>query len=230
MLRLIQTGNSLPFSFPVDPSAEFMPGMGGQLSVLGNNIVCGVSDGTCPIGIIDDIRTKAFTAVSVDEVVIAGPIVGTPGPSGGLISTMDVKMELEHAAVIPSSFRSDIDCQLIAPNGVIKFLAGTPLNFDANGDGIPDSIRTFVSYTYQITNIPGDDSTAGTGKVTIWFQKFIGETDQYDTTQRYPINANLYINHEGKFTTNRPSENHPGCAITTGTPTSILGSLQFLWL
>jgi hypothetical protein len=33
----------------------------GQLGVIGNNIVCGVSDGTAPLGIIDDIKVRAFT-------------------------------------------------------------------------------------------------------------------------------------------------------------------------
>ena len=69
--RIVQAGNALPTSYPVDPSAEFEPGMVAQLGVIGNNIVCGVSDGTAPIGIIDDIKTRAFTSTSIDEVVIA---------------------------------------------------------------------------------------------------------------------------------------------------------------
>lgn len=233
MFRIVQTGNSMPFSFPVDPSAEFQPGQIGQLTVLGNNVVCGVSDGIAPIGVIDDVKTRAFTTTSIDEVVIAGPIRGVPDPARGgiLVTPVDVKTELQNAGIIPSTFVSDpVDVQLIPRNGVVRFIAGTPLNFDLDGDGIPDAIRTVVSYSYQVPNIPGDDSTYGSGRVTIWFQRFIGQTDQFDTTQRYPINANLYVDCDGRFTSKQPSDNHPGVAIVTGSPVSMFGSIEFMWL
>ena len=135
MLRIIQTGNSLPFSFPVEPSAEFQPGQTAQLTVMGNNVVCGVSDGIAPIGIIDDVKTNAFTTSAVDEVVIAGPIVGVTGPNNTLVTPQDVKAELENPNITMSSFVSDpVDVELIPRNGVVVFLAGTELNFDADGD------------------------------------------------------------------------------------------------
>lgn len=221
----------MPFSFPVDPSAEFHPGQIAQLNVMGNNVVCGVSDGTAPIGVIDDIKTNSFFSTSVDEIVIAGPIAGVQGPNNTLVTPSDVKTELNNAGIDPETFVSDpVDCELIPRNGVVVFIAGTELNFDADGDGIPDSIRTVVSYTYQVPNIPGDNSTAGSGRITVWFQRFIGQTDQFDTTQRYPINANLFVNEAGKFTSRQPSENHPGVAIVSGSPTTVLGSLEFIWL
>jgi hypothetical protein len=231
MLRLVQTGNSLPFSFPVDPSAEFMPGQIAQLMVMGNNVVCGVSDGTAPVGIIDDIKTKAFSSVSRDEVIIAGPVTGVIGPNNTLVTPVELKSELDNAGIIPGTFVSDpVDVSLNCRNGVVTFLAGTPLNFDLDGDGIPDSIRTVVSYTYQVPNVPGDDSTLGSHRVTVWFQRFIGQTDQYDTTQRYPINQNLFVNSEGKFTSKQPSEFHPGVAIVSGSPSSTFSMLEFIWL
>jgi hypothetical protein len=231
MLRLIQVGNSIPFSFPVDPTAEFQAGQIAQLKVLGNNVVCGVSDGTCPIGIIDDQKTNAFSTTRIDEEVIAGPIAGVPGPGGTLVTPMDVKVELENPNIWASSFVSrPVDVQLIPKNGVVVFLAGTPLNMDADGDGTPDSIRTVVSYVYTVPNIPGDDSTAGSGRITVWFQRIIFETDQFETNQRYPINAPLFVNNEGKLTSRQPSPDHPAVAIVTGTPTSVFGTLQALWL
>ena len=231
MLRLIQVGNSLPFSYPVDPNSEFQPGMIAQLNVMGNNVVCGVSDGTVPIGIIDDVKTNSFTAPSVDEIVIAGPIAGIVGPSGALVTPNDVKIELENPNVMASSFTSDpVDVELIPRNGVIVFMAGTPLNFDADGDGIPDSIRTRVNYTYQVPNVPGDDSTQGSGRVTVWFQRIIFQTDQFETNQRYPVNANLFVSEEGKLTTRQPTPDHPGIAVVTGTPTSVFDSLEAIFL
>lgn len=228
--RLVQTGNALPFSFPVDPNAEFQPGQVAQLNVLGNNVVCGVSDGTAPIGLIDDIKTKAFTAPSIDEaVIVSAP--GVAGPGGSLITPVEIKAELANPNIIPESFITNpVDVELIPRNGVVVFPAGTELNIDLDGDGTPDGIRTVVSYSYQVPNIIGDDSTQGSSRVTVWFQRMIFETNQFETNQTYPINANLFVSEEGLLTSRQPTVDHPGVAIVTGTPTSIFGSLEALWL
>ena len=231
MFRIVQAGNALPTVFPVDPNAEFQPGQIAQLGVMGNNIVCGVSDGTAPIGIIDDIKTNAFTAPSVDEIVIASGVISIDDGNGTLIAAGDTRIEMDNPNVVSSSFTtSPVDVELKARNGVIIFPAGTPLNYDEDGDGIPDAIRTVVSYTYQIPNVPGDNSTFSSGKVTVWFQRMIAQTDQYETNQRYPINANLFVSEAGLLTTRQPSPDHPGVAIVTGSPSAIFGTLEFLWL
>lgn len=150
---------------------------------------------------------------------------------GVLVTPTDVKVELANPNIMPSSFVSNpVDVELKPRNGVVVFLAGTPLNLDADGDGVADSIRTVVSYTYQVPNVPGDDSTSSSGRVTVWFNRMIAQTDQFETTQRYPINANLFVSEEGKLTTRQPSENHFGVAIVTGSPVSIYSSIEFLWL
>jgi len=228
MLKIVQVGNSLPVGYPVDTSAEFEPGMIGSLYIRGNQIVCGVSDGRSPLGIIDDYRTRAFTAVSIDEVVIT-PALGVNN-NGVLVTPNDVKCELKNPNIIPSSFHtSPVDVQLLPRNGMVIFPAGTPLNFDFDGDGIPDSIRTVVSYTYQIPNISGEDSTAGNGRITIWFQKGIFQTDMFETRDRYPVNKILFVSENGKLTTTQPSSEYPGVAMVTGPPSTISGVLEFLW-
>ena len=228
MLRLIQVGSSLPFSFPVDPNAEFQPGQIAQLTVMGNQIVCGVSDGTAPIGIIDDIKTNAFTQASIDEAVE----VQTTGVliNGTLVTPTEIKTELANPNIQERSFTSDIPVALIARNGVIAIPAGTPLNVDITGTGTPDGVRVVVNYTYQVPNVPGDDSTQGSGRVTVWFQRIIAQSDQFETNQRYPVNANLFVSESGLLTTRMPSANHAAVAIVTAPPTSIQGSLEFLWL
>jgi hypothetical protein len=228
-LKIVQIGNALPVSYPVDPTAEFEPGMIGQNFLRGNNIVCGVSDGRAPFGIIDDFKTRAFTAPALDEEVIASaPAVSH---NGQLVTPVDVKWELRNPNVIPSSFiTSPVDVQLIPRNGMIVFPAGTPLNFDLDGDGTPDSIRTVVSYTYQIPNVSGDDSTAGSGKITIWFQRGIFQTDMYETNQRYPLNSILFVSENGRLTTSQPHDEYPGVAMVTGPPTAAFGTLEFMWL
>ena len=228
-LKLVQVSNALAVSYPVDPVAEFEPGMIGQLYLRGNNIVCGVSDGRAPFGIIDDFKTRAFTAPSIDEVVIASAPAITV--NGRLVTPIDVLKDLRNPNIIPSSFiTSPVDVALIPRNGVVVFPALTPLNFDADGDGIMDSIRTVVSYTYQIPNVSGDDSTAGSGKITIHFCRGIFQTDMYETNQRYPINSILFVSENGKLTTSQPNDDYPGIAMVTGPPTAMLGTLEFEWL
>ena len=225
VLRLLQVGNALPFSYIVDPNATFQPGMVGQLNLFGNQIVCGVSDGTAPIGIIDDIKTNAFSAPSIDEVIIV-PATGVGNP---LVTPIDIKAELANANVLAQSFIADVDVALNPVNGVITIPAGTQLNFDLAGNG-QDSVRIVCSYTYRIPNIPGDDSTLASGRVTVWFNRMIFETDQFETNQRYPLNANLFVSEIGLLTTRQPTPNHAAVAFVTAPPTTIHGSLGAMWL
>ena len=228
MLRLVQIGGSLPFSFPVDPNDEFQPGMIAQLKLMGNQIVCGVSDGTCPIGIIDDMKSSSFSTTSIDEVVIV-PATGVLSGSQWVTSS-ELKAELENPNIAERSFIADVDVALIPRNGVIVIPAGTPLNFDSAGTGTPDSVRVVCSYSYQVPNVPGDDTTMGSGRITIWFQRIIAATDMYDTSVTYPLGANLFCSESGLLTTRQPTENHVSIAIVTGPPTSVAPSLEFLLL
>lgn len=229
ILRLIQIGNTLPLSFPVNPSSEFQPGQVAQLNVIGNEIVCGVSDGTAPIGIIDDINTSAFTRPMIDEVVVI-PAVGTHDGYGRYVSVIDVMKDLRKPSIVRSSFTCDVEGLILNDNnGILIAPAGTPLNWDADGDGIPDSIRTIVSYIYRIANIPGDNTTIGSGRITVWFGRGIFETDQYDAKKRYVVNATLFCNGEGLFTTEQPTPSHPGIAMVTGPPSGINTTLELIW-
>lgn len=228
MLRLVQVGNSVPASFIVDPSAEFQPGMIAELTVLNNQVMATVSKGTAPIGVIDDIKTKAFTTVAWNEEKIA-LASGVLNSEGKRVTPVDIKVELEHPNVLSSSFISDVPCYLNNVNGVITFLAGTELNYDMDSDGIPDAIRAIVSYTYQVPNIPGDDSTIGSNRVTVWFDRMFFQTDQYETNQQYPVRANLYVSEAGLLTTRRPSEFHPAVGMVTAPPTPLNSMIECLW-
>lgn len=230
MFRIVHAVDARPFSFPVDPTAEFEPGQAAQLWTMGNQVVCGVSDGSAPIGIIDDVKKNAFSAVSIDEIVIATPPAVDRG-DGVLVSSIDYSVPLENSNVIASSFVSrPVSVELIAKNGLVTFLAGTPLNFSSTDSGTPDSIRTVVSYTYHIPNVPGDNSTFASGRVTVWLSRMIFQTDQFETNQRYPLNAPVFINESGLFTTRQISENYPSIGIVTGPPTSIWGNLEIYWM
>lgn len=227
MLRLVQVGNALPASFICDPSAEFQPGQCAELTVIGNQVMATVSNGTAPLGIIDDIKTKAFTNVSWNEVVIV-PAVGVIGPGGKIITPIDIKAELSKPNVVPSSFNSTINVYLNPINGIITFLAGTELNFDLMGTGSPNAIRTIVNYTYQVSNIPGDDSTQGSGRMTVWFNRMFFQTDQYETNQQYAVRSNLFVSETGFLTSRKPSNIHPAIAMVTAPPTPMNPMIEAL--
>lgn len=198
-----------------------------ELTVIGNQVMATVSNGTAPLGIIDDIKTKAFTNVSWNEVVIVSA-VSTPGPGGVPVTPIDIKAELKKPNILRQSFTSTVDVVLNPINGVITFVAGTPLNFDLNGTGSPNAIRTIVNYTYQVANIPGDDSTQGSGRMTVWFDRMFFQTDQFETNQQYPVRANLYVNETGFLTTRRPSNFHPAIAMVTAPPTPLNPMIEAL--
>lgn len=229
MLRLVQVGNTLPVSFICDESAEFQPGMVAELTVIGNQVMATVSNGTAPIGIIDDVKTKAFTNVSWNEVVIV-PAIGAVGPGGTLVTPVDIKMELRRPNIVPNSFNSTVNVVLNPINGIVTFVAGTALNFDLTGSGTPSAIRAIVNYTYQVANIPGDDSTQGSQRMTVWFERMFFQTDQYETNQQYPVRANVYVSEVGLLTTRRPSSIHPAVAMVTAPPTPMNPMIECLWL
>ena len=229
MLRLIQIGNALPVSYPVDPSATFQPGQIAQLKTVGpDEIVVGVSDGTAPFGIIDDVRANAFTSTVKDEVVVVPVVAISDGYR--LVAAADTKAELRFPNIVFSSFVSDIEGLVLNEvNGVITVPAGTPLNFDRDNDSILDSVRVIVNYVYRVPNVPGDDTTVGSGRITVWIMRGIYETDQYDTRAKYVPSATLFVNAEGKLTTQQPTANHPGVAMVSGPPTGLVETLEFLW-
>ena len=223
----MQTGNSLPGSFIVDPSATFQGGTIGELTVMGNQIVVTVSNGIAPLGIIDDVRTRSFTNVSWNEEITVS-VTGAVGANNTL--AYDIKAELKKPNILDSSFSSTVPVTLNPVNGVITFLAGTSLNVDLIGTGQPNGIKTIVNYTYYVANIPGDDSTQGSGRVTVWYNRMFAQTDQYETNQQYPVKAKLYVSEVGLLTTRKPSAIHPAVAMVTAPPSPISPMIEFLWL
>lgn len=230
MLKVIHTGNALPMSLSVDPTAEFEPGMFAQLGLIGNDIVAGISDGTAPLGIIDDVRTTAFTRPQVDEIVIVDAQSSVIDSNGKRVSTVDVTGVLEFPNIIENSFTSTISVILNVVNGIVTIPAGTELNYDSNGDGENDSFKLIANYIYRIAGKPGDDTTIGSGRVTIHYQRGIYATDQFDTTQIYPINCTLFVGLDGKLTSAQPTDSHPGVALCTGPPSAAIGTLEFMLL
>jgi len=230
MFRPIWYSKALPASFQCDPSVEFQPGMVAQLTVIGNQVMATVSDGTAPIGIIDEVRTKAYTAISWNEQLIV-PANGILNGLGQVVLADDKMATLKNANIVKNTFLSSVSCELNEVNGVVTFLSGTPLNYDLTGGGIPNAIKSIVNYTYFIPNVAGQDSTAGSGKITVWMDRMILQTDQYETNQSYPVNAPIFCSEKGLFTTRKPTPKHISVGMVTSPPSPIgNSSLELLWL
>lgn len=233
MLRIIEVSNSMPISFPVSPDAVFSAGTAMTLTSLGSQIFAVPSNGMSFIGVADDVKETAFSAVSWDEQVRITPHPNNITLNGAnqLILLNDVKAELENPNVDGNYFVSNpVPVQLIPRNGVVVFPAGTPLNTDLDGDGTPDTITTLVRYPYMIPNVAGDNTTAGSQMVTIWATRMLFECDTFETNQSYNVMSNLFINDRGLFTTRQILPNSPVIAICTAPPSVINPTLQALLL
>lgn len=231
MLKVIHS-QSMPISLPVHPSAEFEPGYIMQLGVVGNDIVCGVSDGSAPFGIVDDARTTAFTKPQIDEIVQISVPAGSiaTDENGKLVNSAEVNSPLDNPHIIQSSFISTVSVFLNYVNGIVTVPVGTELNYDYDGDGTNDGYKIVVSYIYRISNRPGDDTTLSSSRVSIHYIRGIYATDQYATDQVYPLNATLYCGLDGKLTTKQSADTTPAIALVTGPPSGVQTSLEFLWL
>lgn len=229
MLRTIQVGFGRPISYPVSPNDTFQPGMIAQLKAIGNDIVMGVSDGTAPFGIIDDIKDQAFFKNVVDEIaIIRAPIVDYDGYN--FTMGVDTIKDLRNPNIIDSSFVADYaGLQLNPINGNLNVPQGTVLNYTTPDSSTPNAVRTKVSYTYSVPNIPGDDSTIGSNRMTVWFTRGVFQTDQFENVP-YKINATLFVSENGKLTAERTLPNQPGVAMVIVPPTASSAILEFLWL
>lgn len=230
MLKVISVGKGEPMSFIVNPSSQFQAGQVATLTVFGNQIVADVSNGKTILGIIDDTKTTAFTAVSWNELVEAPVINPVLNANNQWVTPTDIKVELNHAGLVKKSFTSNpVNCTVNEVHGLVLFPAGTPLNYDMYGTGIFNAIRTVVNYQYYIPNIPGDNSTAGSGRVAIWIDRCIVQTDQYETNATYPVCAPLYVSETGYFTSRKPSKYHPSVAMVTAPPSPYSPLLELLY-
>ena len=214
----------------ISPKILVLLGKTALNALLGNDIVATISDGTAPFGMIDDVRSQAFTKAKVDEIVLVSVSATETNSGGQLVNSEAVTGVLENPHITESSFTSTVSVILNYVNGIITIPAGTVLNYDSNEDGTYDGFKIITNYIYRVSGKPGDDTTLGSGRITIHYQRGIYATDQFDTTQIYPLNATLYAGLDGKLTSKQPTTKHPGVAICTGPPSASMGTLEFMLL
>lgn len=227
-LRPIQVGLGRPISYPVNPNSTFEPGQIAQIQQIGNDVVIGVSDGIAPFGIIDDIKTTAFSMAVIDEIVIIE--VPTIFDGYNWVSTMVGVQELQNADIVPNSFVADFGGLILNPvNGTLRVPVGTAVNYQTEDSPQPNAVRTITRYAFRVPNIPGEDSTQGSGRMTVWFTRGIFQTDQFETDVPFQVNATLFVSPRGKLTTALTSPNQPGVAMCIVPPTAHNGMLEFIW-
>lgn len=230
MFRPLFKGTGLPMGYTVDPNATFQPGMIGQLKRIGNEVVMGVSDGIAPFGIIDDIKDTAMIRPVIDEIIIVRPDAITSDGYNFYSASQTIEM-LQNPSIIDYSWSVDIaGLSLISNNGVIVVPAGTLLNYTELGHLTPNAIKVRARYSYYVPNLPGDDTTLGSGRVTIWYTRGVYETDMYETAVPYVVNSTLFVSANGKLTSEQSLPNQPGMALCMVPPTTINPFLQFLWM
>jgi len=228
MLRVIQAGLGRPVSYPVDPNAVFEPGQIAQIKQIGNDIVIGVSDGLAPIGIIDDIKTTAFTLAVIDEIVIIE--VPTVFDGYNWVSTMVGIGELDNADIVQNSFAASIGgLKLNATNGTLRVPVGFEVNYQTEDSATPNAVRVITRYAFRVPNVPGEDSTQGSGRMTVWFTRGIFSTDQFETDVPFQTNATLFVSPKGKLTTALTQQGQPGVAMCITPPSAHNSVLEFVW-
>ena len=63
----------------------------------------------------------------------------------------------------------------------------------------------------------------------IIFTRFFGYTDNFESDQIYPTNANLYVSSNSKLTTKKYHSNQYPVGMIISSPTKEKSSLRFLW-
>lgn len=221
--------DTLVWSAPVDPSAVFEAGQIAGLIEINGQLFVTVSDGVSipPIGVIDDNKTSAFTSNAIDELqFVPAPVEEV---NGVLVSTMDVMGALEEVNVIQSSFTTNIDIVLNPKKGTFIVPAGTPANYEEQvGNTTTFGFEVISSYTFQIADFPGDDSTDGSGQISIHFKRGIFCTNIFDTLSAVAPGQPLFVDSEGKLTPQETAS--PVVAIALQPASSVNQELMFMWL
>lgn len=65
-------------------------------------------------------------------------------------------------------------------------------------------------------------------RVKVCLSRVLIETDNFDLSQRYPVNASLYLTKDNRYTTYRESPDRQVVGVVTRPPTADTSSLQMI--
>ena len=172
-----------PLSLAVAPTITFRPGMIGQLDATSTIIL---TDGTFPIGFLDDNKLTTYHRKIVDEAVVLTGVVASNLLHSNL-TALAFKVTNAAGTIVYTNI-ADYTVNIV--NGTIQ---RTALSTIVTGATV------LVTYEYQLPTAEsvssqpsGSDDTAGSGKVAVWNAAGIYGTDQYDVTRTYAVNECLY--------------------------------------
>ena len=150
-----------------------------------------------------------------------------PDQYGGLVSTVDSMGFLQNTNIIQNTFISTLDVLLNPRNGNVIVEAGSQLNAIDPTDPSRTGFEITVSYSFQVPDLPGDDTTAGSGKLSVHIFRGIFSTDMFDPVVEYPLGGPLFCGRDGKFTS---EPNGPVVGICTAPPSILIGEIEVMWL
>lgn len=172
-----------PLSLAVSSTITFRPGMVGQLDATSTVIL---TDGTYPIGLLDDNKLATYHKKVVNESVVLTGVVASNLMHSAL--TAGAFKVTNVAGTVTYANLADYTVNIV--NGTIQ---RTALSTIASGQTV------LVSYEYQLPSAEslssqpsGFDDTAGSGKVAVWNAPGIYLTTEYDITLNYAVNECLY--------------------------------------
>lgn len=140
MLRIINTGKSLPDNYLVDPNDFFEPGMIGSFTGKRNKMnICGRSRGSYPVGVIDDVRNKLDDSTQ----------------ASGRITIWNSDIEAETDIFEPDTYSEN---QLLFVSSQGKFCSVYKKAFKAaqgvaNVIKVPNKLNPFLHFKWRIQTI-----------------------------------------------------------------------------
>lgn len=213
MLRIIDAKNGVPVKFKLEELDinDFRAGQIARSKTTGDIL-----------GIIDEYKSHLYGQSHDEEIIVF--------PNGA-----DIIKELNYPNIVPESFHTTVDIILQAEAGIIEILAGTELNHSSNLNGILDSIKIVINYSYKINEI--EENTVTDSQVTVWnINEMIMQTDEYEAGIHYAIGQNLYVSSnklawgKNSLTPKSYSYNCPVIATVISPPTKNNNYLlEFKW-
>jgi len=182
----------------VDTNVNIMAGMVAFLTTSGGVVVATTAaSGTVPIGTFWKDRSNGFIRSTVESQTFNANNIITVS-KGNFLNTTSVKVTNSAGT---TTYTQGTDYTLTAANGVVTRVAGGSIAASAtvvisyrytvsSNQVYWDNVSTKWSTGWNYDRQP--DDTLGSSKITIAAGDAIVFTDQYDVTQTYTLNQQLY--------------------------------------
>jgi len=192
-------GGSEMGNIAIDANTTVQAGKIAAYSATGTATVA--TSASIPVGVFKWNKASTLYGVAVKEAVTISALETAYSLSHAIVSNVLV----EDADGTDYTVGASNDYTVGATNGTITATASGTTTISA-GETV------YVTYTYQKSAADIDsedgknffntnDDTAGSGKMVLYQGNWRIYTDQFDTSQNYAINDQLYVDNNGQFST-----------------------------